>query len=158
MHSSDESNALDPTTSLQIFRLGSPLRQTSPTYPPYHPGNQLDVLSFQRQHATTELIASNENGDTESSTSTSPIPFYPLPEHANDIDPPRDSEDDGENEVLPMPPRLRAKFKDARKERRQERHQELHQERHQERHQDRHQERHQERRQESPEAIQWQRH
>jgi hypothetical protein len=55
-------------------------------------------------------VAPENNGNAGSSTRSFQIPHNPLSEL------PDDEEEDSEDDVLPMPARLRAKFKNMRKE------------------------------------------
>jgi hypothetical protein len=113
--SSNENNTLDPATNPEPFRLGPPLHPSSPTGAPHHILNCLNVLSSQQQRTTAQEAASENNGDAGSSTCPSQILHNPPSEYTDGNELPN-NEDDSDDDVLPMPARLKAKFKSMRKE------------------------------------------
>ena len=114
--SSNENNTLDPATNPKPFCLGPLLHPSSLTGAPHHPPNRSDVLSSQQQRTTVREAASENHGNAGSSTRPFQIPHNPLSELPDDNELPDDEEEDSEGDVLPMPARLRTKFKSMRKE------------------------------------------
>jgi len=113
---SNENNTLGPVANPERFRLGALLRPSSPTGNPHHSPTRPNILSTQQQRTTAQEAASEDNGNAGSSTHPSKNLHNPPSEHADDNELPDDEEDDSDDEVLPMPARLRARFKSKRKE------------------------------------------
>jgi hypothetical protein len=108
---SDENNILGPPTNPEPFRLGLPLRPTSPTHSATRPPDQPVVVSPQQERTTSEATVSPENPDIRSSRRPSPVPQHPPSEDADDTDPPADTDDELEDIPLPRPLRLQNNFR-----------------------------------------------
>jgi hypothetical protein len=99
---SDENNALDPALSREPFRLGLPLRPSSPPEPTSHSVNRSAVSS-----PSTSWVTAIDDRDDTSFGLASPVPASPPPNDADDSDGQDDGDDESEDPPLPTPQRLR---------------------------------------------------
>ncbi len=98
---SDENMTLGPTANPEPFRLGLPLR---PSSPPHSSNRPADVASSQRERTTANATAPRD-------TQSSPVAHDSPSGDADDSETLRDDNDEYLDSPLPTPRRIRARFR-----------------------------------------------